>query len=177
MDVDRGTVDGAVAQPGLQGKKVQAILITVGSVSVAEGVRAKACIQAKRFPAVKNDLLEPLLIHRPVPVGLLGKQPGFGLHMDGAGIPVLPDMPADALRDGDVTVGMVFGYRDIKPVRRKGNIAAFQMAEFIQPQTGSIKDGAGEARLRVVKGLQEACDLSPVGDEGQVGAELPERDL
>jgi len=38
-------------------------------------------------------------------------------------------------------------------VRRKKNIAAFQMTEFIQSQAGSIKDRAGEACLRIVKGI------------------------
>lgn len=72
---------------------------------------------------------------------------------------------------------MVFGYRNIKPLRRKGNVSAFQMAEFIQSQAGSIKDGTGEACFRVVKGIQEACNLGPGGDKGEIGTELPERDL
>lgn len=104
MDVDGGTVDRAVAKSGFQGEKVKAVLITVGGVSVSERVRAEAVIHAKRIPAVKNDPLEPLLIHGIVPIRLLGKEPGFGFHMAGAGIPVLPDIPADALRDGDITV-------------------------------------------------------------------------
>ena len=104
MDVDCGTVDRAVSKSGFQGEKVKAVLITVGSVSVAEGVRTEAVIHAKQLPAVKNDPLEPLLIHGIALIRLLGKQPGFGFHMTGAGIPVIPDILADALRDGDITV-------------------------------------------------------------------------
>ena len=104
MDVDCGTVDRAVSKSGFQGEKVKAVLITVSSVSVAEGVRTEAVIHAKQLPAVKNDPLEPLLIHGIALIRLLGKQPGFGFHMTGAGIPVIPDILADALRDGDITV-------------------------------------------------------------------------
>jgi len=104
VDVDCGTVEGAMPKPGFQGKEIQAVLIAVGSVSVAQGMGAEAGVHAKGVPAVQNDPLEPLLIHRPGTVGLLGKQPGFRLHVCGAGIPVLPDIPADALRDGDITV-------------------------------------------------------------------------
>ena len=104
MDGDCGTVDRAVSKSGFQGEKVKAVLITVGSVSVAEGVRTEAVIHAKQLPAVKNDPLEPLLIHGIALIRLLGKQPGFGFHMTGAGIPVIPDILADALRDGDITV-------------------------------------------------------------------------
>ena len=73
-------------------------------IRVAEGVRTEAVIHAKQLPAVKNDPLEPLLIHGIALIRLLGKQPGFGFHMTGAGIPVIPDILADALRDGDITV-------------------------------------------------------------------------
>lgn len=104
MDVDSGTVDRAVSKSGFQGEKVKAVLITVGGVSVSERMRTEAVIHAKRIPAVKNDPLEPLLIHGIAPIRLLGKEPGFRFHMTGAGIPVLPDILADALRDGDITV-------------------------------------------------------------------------
>ena len=104
MDIDCGTVDRAVSKSGFQGEKVKAVLITVSGVSVAERMRAEAVIHAKQLPAVKNDPLEPLLIHGIALIRLLGKQPGFGFHMTGAGIPVIPDILADALRDGDITV-------------------------------------------------------------------------
>ena len=72
---------------------------------------------------------------------------------------------------------MVFGYRNIKPVRRKRNVSTFQMAEFIQPQASSIKDRTGEACFRIAKGIQKESNLAPVRDKGQIGTELSERDL
>ena len=104
MDIDCGTVDRAVSKSGFQGEKVKAVLITVSGVSVAERMRAEAVIHAKQLPVAKDAPVEPLLIHGIAPIRLLGKQPGFGFHMAGAGIPVIPDILADALRDGDITV-------------------------------------------------------------------------
>lgn len=40
MDVDCGTVEGAMPKPGFQGKEIQAVLIAVGSVSVTKLVEA-----------------------------------------------------------------------------------------------------------------------------------------
>lgn len=104
MDIDCGTVDRTVAKPGLQGKKIKSILITVSRKSVTKRMRAEAWVHAKPSLLVKDDSLEPLLIHGIAAVRLLGKQPGFGFHMAGARIPVSTDIAADALRDGNVAV-------------------------------------------------------------------------
>lgn len=116
MNVDCGTVNGAVPKPGLEGKKVKAILIAVGRVRVAQGVGGETGVHAKLYFVVKDDFLEPLLIHGVVRIGLLSKEPGMGLEMAGAGIPIISNILTNAFRNGDKTVGVVLGYRDVKPV-------------------------------------------------------------
>ena len=63
VDVDCGAVDGAVTKPGFKGQEVKAVLVAVGSVGMAERMSAEAGIHAKCFPVLKDDSLEPLLIH------------------------------------------------------------------------------------------------------------------
>lgn len=131
VDVDCGAVDGAVTKSGFKGQEVKAVLVAVGSVGMAERMSAEAGIHAKCFPALKDDSLEPLLIHGFAGIGLLGKKPCFRLQMVRAGIPIMPDVLAYTLGNGYKAVRVVFGNRDIKAMRRKEDIATFQMAEFV----------------------------------------------
>lgn len=108
MDIDGSTIDRTVAEAGFQGKKVHAILIAVGGISVAQGMGTETAVHAKLSFLVKNDLLEPLFIHWLFHVSLLGKKPGFWTHMGGAGIPVTEDIAADTFRDRDIPVRVVF---------------------------------------------------------------------
>ena len=57
MNVNRGTVNGAVAKPGLEGEKVKAILITVSGVGVAQGVCRETGIHAKLYFVFKDNFL------------------------------------------------------------------------------------------------------------------------
>lgn len=177
MDVDRGTVDGTVAQPGFQGKKAEAVLVAVSRVGMPKGMGAEAAVQAEGFPMGKEDPLEPLLIHRVVCICLLSKKPGLGPHVSGTGIPIIPDSRADTFWNGDITVRAVFGHRDIEPPGREENMAALEVAQFVKPQPGSVKNRTGEACFWMAKCFQEERDLGPVRDKGQIGAELAERDL
>ena len=133
MDIDCSAVNGAVPEPGFQRQKIQAVLITVCGIGMAQGVGREAAVHAKFFLMVKDDFLEPLFIHRLFYIVLLCKKPGFGAHMGRAGIPVIEDFAADTFGNGDIAVRVVFGNRNIEALPGKGNIAAFQVAQFIKP--------------------------------------------
>jgi len=56
-------------------------------------------------------------------------------------------------------------------------IGVFQMAEFIEAHTGSVKDGDGEVSLWIVKGVKKTPDQLPVRDKRKISVELMERYL
>ena len=177
VDINSRTVDGMVAEIRSQGKKIHAVLIAVCCISVAQGMGTETAVQPEFILLVKDDLLEPLLIHWLLYVCLLGKEPGSGAHVPGAGIPVIPDILTKAFRDWDIAVRMVFGDRDINLFSGKENIVAFQMAQFIKSHTCSIKERAGEPCFWVLKGTEKLCHMCTAGDKRKIGIKFSEGNL
>ena len=104
VDIDGGAVDGAVTEAGSQGEEVEAVLIAVCGIGMAQGVGTEAAVHTKSLFMFQKDLLEPLLIHGSANIGLLRKEPGPGFHMAGTGMPITPDILTDTFRDGDIAV-------------------------------------------------------------------------
>lgn len=104
MDVDSSAVERFVAESGLQGKKIKPVFITMGSISVTQGMCTEPGIHAKLLLAFQDGILKPLLIHGIAEIRLLGKQPGIRLSVAWAGIPIVPDLLADTCGNGDKTV-------------------------------------------------------------------------
>ena len=91
MHIDRGGIDGAVPQEGLEGQQVHAVLVTVRGKSVPEGMGSEPPINAQQVPLLQDTVLDPLLVHRGIKGALLREQPEPGTHARREGTPVGKD--------------------------------------------------------------------------------------
>lgn len=121
--------------------EVHAVPITVCGKSVAERMGSEPAVIAQQRALFQDAVLDPLLVHGAIKGALLGEQPEPGTPAHRERAPVRKDQGLKGSREGDKAVLAAFGVGDMHFSLIQVDIFALQVAEFIQAQAGSIKDG------------------------------------
>ena len=177
MEIDGSGIQRAVSKQGLQGDQVHAVFITVGCVCAPERMGAKPAIDTEFLFLLQNDTLQPLFIHWCIQGTLLCEKPLPRPLPNWQGKPVIHDPVPDGRGEWNITVGMVLRALDIDLSGIKVDIGASQMAEFIQPHAGGIKNRDGKIGFWVIKRLQETPNQIPVWYKRKIYIKSTERYL